>query len=166
MKRLRALSAAAVLIAILPLATASASRAAGWGWHHRHFHHHGGAAGSWNSHPRNAESAWPDWARRARDRTIFFVTPVNAFRRPEHVILWMGKWGPCEARLDFFQICLTVQTEATAMHLHIYRDKSRSGHFDLVSGGDHPWTIDLVAVTAAAVLVVGFAGALVLQLVR
>jgi hypothetical protein len=57
MKRLRVLSAAAVLIAILPLATASASRAAGWGWHHRHFHHHGGAAGSWNSHPRNAESA-------------------------------------------------------------------------------------------------------------
>jgi hypothetical protein len=54
----------------------------------------------------------------------------------------------------------------TAMHLHIYRDESRSGHFDLVGGGDHPWTIDLVAVTAAAILLVGFAGAVALELVR
>jgi hypothetical protein len=30
------------------------------------------------------------------------------------------------------------------MHLHLYRDESRSGHFDLVGEGDHPWTIDLV----------------------
>jgi hypothetical protein len=52
------------------------------------------------------------------------------------------------------------------MHLHIYRDESRSGHFDLVGGGDHPWTIDLVAVTAAAILLVGFAGAVALELVR
>jgi hypothetical protein len=48
------------------------------------------------------------------------------------------------------------------MHLHLYRDESRSGHFDL----DHPWTIDLVTVTAAAILVVGFASALVAHLVR
>ena len=50
------------------------------------------------------------------------------------------------------------------MHLHLYRDESRSGHFDLVGEGDHPWTIDLVTVPAAAILVVGFAG--VLGLVR
>jgi hypothetical protein len=50
------------------------------------------------------------------------------------------------------------------MHLHLYRDESRSGH--LVSEGDHPWTIDLVTVTAAAILVVGFASALVAHLVR
>ena len=47
------------------------------------------------------------------------------------------------------------------MHLHLYRDESRSRHFDLVGEGDHPWTIDFVTVTAAAILVVGFACALV-----
>ena len=52
------------------------------------------------------------------------------------------------------------------MHLHVYRDKDHSGHLDLVGGGDHPWTIDLVAVTAAAILLVGFAGAVALELVR
>jgi|SRR6201987_4507625 len=52
------------------------------------------------------------------------------------------------------------------MHLHLYRDESRSGHFDLVGEGDHPWTVDLVTVTAAAILVVGFASALVAHLVR
>jgi len=52
------------------------------------------------------------------------------------------------------------------MHRHLYRDESRSGHFDLVGEGDHPWTIDLVTVTAAAILVVGFASALATHLVR
>ena len=52
------------------------------------------------------------------------------------------------------------------MHLHLHRDESRSGHLDLVGEGDRPWTIDLVTVTAAAILVVGFAGALVAHLVR
>jgi len=52
------------------------------------------------------------------------------------------------------------------MHLHMYRDESRSGHLDLVGEGDHPWTVDLVAVTTAAVLVVSFIIALMVQLVR
>jgi len=47
------------------------------------------------------------------------------------------------------------------MRVHTYRDESHSRHFDLVGGGVHPWTIDLVTVTAAAMLVVGFAGAVV-----
>jgi hypothetical protein len=47
------------------------------------------------------------------------------------------------------------------MHLHTYRDEDRSTHFDFVGGRAHPWTIDLVTVTAAAILVAGFAGALV-----
>jgi hypothetical protein len=46
------------------------------------------------------------------------------------------------------------------MHLHLYRDESRMGE------SDHPWTIDLVTVTAAAILVVGFASALAAHLVR
>ena len=57
-------------------------------------------------------------------------------------------------------------SEAAAMHLHIYRDESRSGHIEIVGEGDHPWTIDLVTVVAAAILMVGFAGALVAHLVR
>ena len=52
--------------------------------------------------------------------------------------------------------------ESRCMHLHLYRDESRSGHVDLVGEGD----IDLVTVTVAAILVVGFAGALVAHLVR
>jgi len=47
------------------------------------------------------------------------------------------------------------------MRLQTYRDESRSRHFDLTGGGSHPWSIDLVAATAAGILVVGFACALV-----
>jgi hypothetical protein len=41
------------------------------------------------------------------------------------------------------------------MHLHTYRDESRSRHFDLIGG--HRWSIDLVAVTASGILLMGFA---------
>ena len=47
------------------------------------------------------------------------------------------------------------------MRLHTHRDESRSRHFDLTGGGSHPWSIDLVAITASGILVVGFACALV-----
>jgi hypothetical protein len=56
--------------------------------------------------------------------------------------------------------------EGAAMHLHIYRDKDRSGHLDLEGEGDNPWTIDLVVVMAAAILVVGFAIALAALWIR
>ena len=57
------------------------------------------------------------------------------------------------------------------MRLHSYRDESHSRHFDLIGEDDHlrfdligeddhPWSIDLVSVTAAGILVVGFACAL------
>jgi hypothetical protein len=49
------------------------------------------------------------------------------------------------------------------MHLHTFRDENRSRHFDLIG---HNWSIDLVTVTAASILVVGFAGALVALLVH
>jgi hypothetical protein len=49
------------------------------------------------------------------------------------------------------------------MHLHTYRDESRSRHFDLIG---HNWSIDLVAVTAASILVVGFACAIIALLVH
>lgn len=48
------------------------------------------------------------------------------------------------------------------MHLHTYRDESRSRHFDLI--GEHR-SIDLVAVTASGILVMGFACAVVALLV-
>jgi hypothetical protein len=47
------------------------------------------------------------------------------------------------------------------MRLHTHRDESRSRHFDLTGGGSHPWSIDLVVITVSALLVVGFACALV-----
>jgi hypothetical protein len=46
------------------------------------------------------------------------------------------------------------------MHLHTYRDESRSRHFDLISGGERPRSIDLVWAIALGILVVGFACAL------
>jgi hypothetical protein len=49
------------------------------------------------------------------------------------------------------------------MHLHTFRDENHSRHFDLI--GRH-WSIDLVAVAAAGILVVGFACALVALLVH
>ena len=42
------------------------------------------------------------------------------------------------------------------MHLHTYRDESRSRHFDLIGGRGHPWSIDLVTVTSSGILVMGF----------
>jgi hypothetical protein len=44
------------------------------------------------------------------------------------------------------------------VHLHTYRDQSRSRHFDLIG---HHRSIDLVTLTAAGILLVGFASALV-----
>ena len=49
------------------------------------------------------------------------------------------------------------------MHLHTYRDESRSRHFDLISGGKHPRSIDLVLVVISGMLVAGFACALMLS---
>jgi hypothetical protein len=49
------------------------------------------------------------------------------------------------------------------MHLHTYRDESRSRHFDLVSGGERPRSIDLVAAITSGILVVGFACALMVS---
>ena len=40
------------------------------------------------------------------------------------------------------------------MRLHSYRDESHSRHFDLIGGGGHSWSIDLVSVTASGILVV------------
>jgi hypothetical protein len=47
------------------------------------------------------------------------------------------------------------------MRLHTYRDENRSGHFDLVSGGKHPRSIDLVVILTSILLVVGAACALI-----
>ena len=52
------------------------------------------------------------------------------------------------------------------MHLHAYRDQNRSGHLDLVGEGDHPWTVDVVAVVVAAMILVGFVGALAAYLAQ
>jgi hypothetical protein len=43
------------------------------------------------------------------------------------------------------------------MRLQTYRDESRSRHFDLIRGGEHPRSIDLVSVITSGMLLVGFA---------
>ena len=49
------------------------------------------------------------------------------------------------------------------MHLQTYRDEQRSRHLDLVG---HHWSIDLITVTAAGVLLAGFVCAIVTLLVH
>ncbi len=49
------------------------------------------------------------------------------------------------------------------MHPHTYRDESRSRHFDLISGGKRPRSIDLVLAITSGMLVVGFACALMVS---
>ena len=46
------------------------------------------------------------------------------------------------------------------MRLHSHIDENRSRHLDLISGRGHPWSIDLVAVVATGLLLMGFACAL------
>jgi hypothetical protein len=46
------------------------------------------------------------------------------------------------------------------MRLQTYRDESRSRHLDLISGGEHPRSIDLILVTTSGMLVAGFICAL------
>jgi len=43
---------------------------------------------------------------------------------------------------------------------------SRSRHFDLIGGSGHPWSNDLVTVSASSILVMGFAGAFAALLIR
>jgi hypothetical protein len=49
---------------------------------------------------------------------------------------------------------------AAAMRLHSYRDENHSRHFDFIGGSVHPWSIDLVSVTASGIIVVGLVFAL------
>ena len=47
------------------------------------------------------------------------------------------------------------------MRLQTYRDESHSRHFDLVSGGEHPRSIDLGVILTSILLVVGAACGLI-----
>ena len=60
-------------------------------------------------------------------------------------------------------IDLAHQRREAAMHLHTYRDEQHSRHLDLIGRN---WSIDLVTVTAAGILMVGFACAVVALWVR
>src|SRR5258706_3202872 len=60
----------------------------------------------------------------------------------------------------------TLTRRAAAMHLHTYRDESRSRHLDLIGGRGHPWSIDLVVVIASGILWMGFACAFAALLIR
>jgi hypothetical protein len=47
------------------------------------------------------------------------------------------------------------------MRIQTYRDESRSTHLDLLVGGEHPRSIDLVLTLTSGILVVGAASALI-----
>jgi hypothetical protein len=51
-----------------------------------------------------------------------------------------------------------------AMRLHTYRDENRSRHFDLISGGQHPRSIDLVMILTSSILVIAAACARALRI--
>jgi hypothetical protein len=57
----------------------------------------------------------------------------------------------------------SLDGRAATMRLQTYRDENRSRHFDLIG---HHWSVDLVAVTAATILVVGFACAVTALLIH
>jgi hypothetical protein len=52
------------------------------------------------------------------------------------------------------------------MHLHTYRDESRSRHLELIGGRGHPWSIDLVVVIASSTLLIGLASGFAALLIR
>jgi len=52
------------------------------------------------------------------------------------------------------------------MRLQTYRDEAHSRHFHLIGGGCQPWSIDLVAISASGMLLLGFAGAVVAMWVQ
>ena len=52
------------------------------------------------------------------------------------------------------------------MHLHTYRDESRSRHFDLTGGRGHPWSIELVVAIALGILLIAFGCAFAALLIR
>jgi hypothetical protein len=52
------------------------------------------------------------------------------------------------------------------MRLHSYLDDSRSRHLDLIGGRGHRWSIDLIAVIASGILLMGFACAVAALWVR
>jgi hypothetical protein len=47
------------------------------------------------------------------------------------------------------------------MRIRTYRDAAHSHHVDLVGGGDHPWSVDLIAEAVSLFLIVGFACAVI-----
>jgi hypothetical protein len=77
----------------------------------------------------------------------------------------MDQW-PALRRRSIKRMVPLRMRGAVAMRLHSYRDESHSRHFDLIGGDGHPWSIDLVSVIAAGILVVGFACALIAHWVR
>jgi hypothetical protein len=80
-------------------------------------------------------------------------------------LMWI-KWPALRTRSSEADGPTAHEGRAVAMRLHSYRDESHSRHFDLIGGGGHPWSIDLVYVTASTILVVAFGCALVAHVVR
>ena len=81
------------------------------------------------------------------------------YSRGRRCLMWIN--GPRRAGRQNRPMVPPCMRSATAMRLHSYRDEYHSTHFDLIGGGSRPWSIDLVSVAAAGMLVLGFACALI-----
>jgi hypothetical protein len=83
------------------------------------------------------------------------------------LVALQAKPGPeaCEAKLAIDK-GPNAKRKATAMHLHTFRDESRSWHLDLIGGRGHPWSIDLVVVIASGIMLIGLACAFAALLTR
>jgi hypothetical protein len=63
--------------------------------------------------------------------------------------------------LSRWHIFTFTRNEESRMRIQTYLDESHSRHFDLVGGGDNPWSIDLVVEAVSCILLGGFIFALV-----
>ena len=94
--------------------------------------------------------------RRARE--LFAIMKLSNLRRRKAVasepgrLMWIN--GPLRGR-SYRPTVHRARGVAVVMRLHSYRDESQSRRLDLIGGGGHPWSIDLVSVTASGILVVG-----------
>jgi hypothetical protein len=85
------------------------------------------------------------------------------YRPPEGLLIWVNGSAVVAGSIS---LRANAYEEGCAMHLHTYRDESRSWHLDLIGGRGHPWSIDLVVVIASGILLIGLACALAAHLIR
>ena len=91
---------------------------------------------------------------------------MRSLRKRSHNFCSRASIRPPDGHRRWYSARKGPLSEAAACIFIYIETKAALGTSTFVGEGDHPWTIDFVTVTAAAILVVGFVGALVAHLVR